>query len=182
MNKKFKIDVVEPMHETPMEERKGRGRPTVKPFEKIKNSANEKKSKASVVEKPSQVEEEEPNDNSNSGSSASRFNSLYEKYKKVRESKNQEHPQSTTPQGILKNSKEKEVEKPNQESEVKQRKNVQFAEDKVTHGHEFKVIQAKEDSADEEDVPRLRKRRKSKNRIESSEEYDDIPRTRKSKK
>ena len=100
----------------------------------------------------------------------------------MRESKNQEPPQSTTPQGILKNSKEKEVEKPIQESEVKQRKNVQFAEDKITHGKEIKVIQAKEDSVEEEDAPRLRKRRKSKCRIESSEEYEDIPRTRKSKK
>lgn len=40
MNKKFTIDVVEPNHETPMEERKGRGRPSVKQLEKIKNSAN----------------------------------------------------------------------------------------------------------------------------------------------
>ena len=59
MNKKFTIDVVEPIHETPVEERKGRGRPTVKPSEKIsKINANEKKSKGNVVEKPSQVEEE----------------------------------------------------------------------------------------------------------------------------
>ena len=65
---------------------------------------------------------------------------------------------------------------------MKQKKNVQFAEDKITHGKEFKVIQAKEDSVEEEDAPRLRKRRKSKCRIESSEEYEDIPRIRKSKK
>jgi len=111
---------------------------------------------------------------------SSRFNELYEKYKKIRETKRVSEQIPGTPSSpyssILKSTSPEEKEKGEGEGEEKKKRHVQFVEELV--------VANKEESLDE-DISKPKRKRRSKCRIESSVEetqVEELPRKKKASK